>query len=80
MKEVVVVTGGGGFIGHHLVKRLIKTNEVVVLDNFSRGTPERLVGLEDRLLIRDCDITDYNSIEKMLAVILILKLSITSLL
>lgn len=66
MKEVVVVTGGGGFIGHHLVKRLIKTNEVVVLDNFSRGTPERLVGLEDRLLIRDCDITDYNSIEKSL--------------
>ena len=47
MKEVVVVTGGGGFIGHHLVKRLMRDNKIVVLDNFSRGTPGRWAGLDD---------------------------------
>ena len=66
-EEVVVVTGGGGFIGHHLVKRLINNSKVVVLDNFSRGTPERLIGLDDRVLIRNCDITNYDSLEKCLS-------------
>lgn len=65
-EEVFVVTGGGGFIGHHLVKHLMNISKVVVLDNFSRGTPERLVGLEDRVLIRNCDITNYDAIEKCL--------------
>jgi UDP-glucose 4-epimerase len=66
MKEVVVVTGGGGFIGHHLVKRLMADNQVVVLDNFSRGAPERLVEVEDRVIIKKCDITDFNAIEEAL--------------
>ena len=66
MQNVVVVTGGGGFIGHHLVRRLMQDNKVVVLDNFSRGTPDRLVGLEDKVVIKKCDITDYASIEAAL--------------
>jgi len=66
-EEVVVVTGGGGFIGHHLVKHLSNSSKVVVLDNFSRGTPERLIGLDDRVLIRNCDITNYNSLERCLS-------------
>ena len=37
MKKVLV-TGGCGFIGHHLVKHLLNSNyEVVVLDNQERG-------------------------------------------
>lgn len=32
----VLVTGGAGFIGSHLVDRLVQENEVVVLDNLSR--------------------------------------------
>jgi UDP-glucose 4-epimerase len=37
MKKILV-TGGAGFIGSHLVKRLVKDgNEVVVLDNLLRG-------------------------------------------
>jgi len=66
MKEVVVVTGGGGFIGHYLVRRLLRENLVVVLDNFSRGTPERLKGLEDQVVIKNCDITDFDAIEASL--------------
>lgn len=39
----VLVTGGAGFIGAHLVDRLVRRGDaVVVLDNLKRGTRERL--------------------------------------
>ncbi len=40
----VLVIGGAGFIGSHVVDELIKTDvgEVIVYDNFSRGTRENL--------------------------------------
>ena len=42
----VLVTGGAGFIGTHLVKRLLADgHQVVVLDNFSSGLRENLKGL-----------------------------------
>ena len=65
-QEVIVVTGGGGFIGHHLVKHLMKSNIVVVLDNFIRGDLDRLNGLEEKVIIKNCDITNYDSIETSL--------------
>lgn len=36
-KPNVLVTGGAGFIGSHLCDRLIATNKVICLDNFSTG-------------------------------------------
>ena len=39
----VVVTGGAGFIGSHLVEELLAKNyEVIVVDNFSTGTHSNL--------------------------------------
>ncbi|MDE2399402.1 MAG: UDP-glucose 4-epimerase GalE [Patescibacteria group bacterium] len=41
--QIILVTGGGGYIGSHAVKRLLKENySVVVFDNFSRGFREPL--------------------------------------
>jgi nucleoside-diphosphate-sugar epimerase len=44
----VLVTGGAGFIGSHLVERLLRENhEVRVLDNFSTGRRENILELPD---------------------------------
>ncbi len=39
----VLVTGGAGFIGSHLVDELAKNNHVVILDDFSSGERENIV-------------------------------------
>lgn len=38
----ILVTGGAGFIGSHLVDRLLLENRVTVLDNFSSGRREHI--------------------------------------
>ena len=38
----VLVTGGAGFIGSHLVDRLVTDHEVVVLDDLSAGVMENI--------------------------------------
>jgi UDP-glucose 4-epimerase len=38
----VLVTGGGGFIGSHLVDALAQENQVIVVDDFSSGSRENL--------------------------------------
>lgn len=35
--QSVLVTGGAGFIGHHLVKRMLSDYRVVIIDNLSNG-------------------------------------------
>ncbi len=43
MRERILVTGGAGFIGSHLVDRLVSSGErVTVLDNFSTGSHTNL--------------------------------------
>jgi UDP-glucuronate decarboxylase len=50
----ILVTGGAGFIGAHLVRRLLSAgHQVVVLDNFSSGLRSSLVGLSVELVEGD---------------------------
>jgi nucleoside-diphosphate-sugar epimerase len=60
-----LVTGGAGFIGSHLVHRLLEQGaEVRVLDNFSTGKRENLSGLEGRLEVLEGDVRDPAVVEK----------------
>ncbi len=56
MSEYTLITGGGGFIGHHLVKSFDEDKKILVLDNFSRGAPERLKNVGKNVKIINCDI------------------------
>jgi nucleoside-diphosphate-sugar epimerase len=53
--RTVTVTGGGSFIGSHLVDRLLEFDaKVVVIDDFSSGRRDNLTGLgDDRILELD---------------------------
>jgi UDP-glucose 4-epimerase len=58
----VLVIGGAGFVGSHVVDQLLRerVQEVTVLDNFVRGTRGNLVGAsaDERLRIVEGTITD----------------------
>lgn len=46
MRKKILVTGGAGFLGSHLCRRLLKEgNEVICLDNFFTGSKENIVDL-----------------------------------
>jgi len=63
----LVVTGGAGFIGSHLVKFLSqKGHDVSVIDNLIRGKLENLKSVEKEINFFKNDITDYSEIKNML--------------
>ncbi|TRZ45005.1 SDR family NAD-dependent epimerase/dehydratase [Robertkochia solimangrovi] len=48
MKKRILVTGGAGFIGSHLCKRLLNEgNEVICMDNYFTGSKSNIVDLLD---------------------------------
>jgi len=54
----VLVTGGAGFIGSHLTKRLVDLGcEVYVADNFSRGRKENIESFLDKVHLYTVDLT-----------------------
>jgi len=60
-----LVTGGAGFIGSHIVERLVGMGERVrVLDNFSSGGLENLRALMDKIELVFGDLLDQAVIQK----------------
>lgn len=60
-----MVTGGGGFIGSHLVARLLNDgHEVVVVDNFTTGHKHNLTPYANDIEIHEIDICDLDAMHK----------------
>jgi UDP-glucose 4-epimerase len=63
MSANVLVTGGAGFIGSHLVRRLVERGDRVrVLDDFSTGYRENLDGLADDVEVVEADLRDFEAV------------------
>ena len=62
-----LVTGGAGFIGSHIVDRLINDgHEVIVLDDFSTGKMENLPVNDQKLLVVEGDIRDFGLLQDVM--------------
>jgi len=59
-----VVTGGAGFVGSHIVKKLsLQNHEVIVFDNLNTGKLSNLENMENISFIKE-DIRDYELLKK----------------
>src|SRR5579884_1536118 len=60
-----LVTGGGGFIGSHLVEALVGRGERVhVLDDFSTGHRGNLAAVREQIELSGGDISDLNIVRR----------------
>jgi len=60
--SITLVTGGAGFIGSHLVERLLEQGrDVRVVDNFSTGRRVNVAHLLERIDLREIDIRDLDA-------------------
>jgi UDP-glucose 4-epimerase len=65
MSRRILVTGGAGFIGSHLVERLVTAGErVAVIDNLSRGRREWLLAEAE---LHKADVRDGDSVVRAIA-------------
>ena len=61
----MLVTGGAGFIGSHIVERLLGLgHEVRVLDNLSTGKRENLESLEGEVELLEADVRDPEAVAR----------------
>ncbi len=68
MTDRVLVTGGAGFIGSHLVRRLLADGLAVrVFDNFTTGSRANLADVADDVDVREADVRDLDSVRDAVA-------------
>lgn len=64
----VLVTGGAGFIGSHIVERLVKDgHEVVAYDNLSSGKRENLAHIGPKVELIEADVRDAPQLDYYMA-------------
>ena len=66
----ILITGGAGFVGYHLVRRLAEDeeNEITLADDFSRGRLDdelNAVAAEERVRLVTADLTEPSSLEQL---------------
>ncbi len=63
MSRRVLITGGGGFIGSNLVRRLLEQgDDVRVLDNFSTGNRRNLADVVDEIEVVEGELRSYERV------------------
>ena len=60
-----LVTGGGGFIGSYLVRRLVRDGwGVAVVDNLARGRSSRLADVAGDIELHEADVRDTEAVTR----------------
>jgi UDP-glucose 4-epimerase len=58
----ILVTGGAGFIGSHLVERMVQDHEIMVIDNLSEG---KYGQVDDRAFFEEVDIRNRSEFKEV---------------
>ncbi|MCB9813395.1 MAG: NAD-dependent epimerase/dehydratase family protein [Pseudomonadales bacterium] len=65
LNKNVLITGGAGFIGSHLARKLaLLGSKVSIIDNLSRGNINRLIDIKDKINFYKADVTNLKSSQK----------------
>ena len=61
----IAVTGGAGFIGSHIVEKLVdRGDNVIVIDNLQTGKKENLKTVWNKINFLEMDIRDFDYLKQ----------------
>ena len=60
----IIITGGAGFIGSHLVEKLLSKHNIIVIDNLSTGRIENIKKFLPKITFVKADVSKIEKIKK----------------